>query len=63
VPSRTMGALSFVEDHAWRKRTGRNHDLLHCDETGMKPFSGPHEAMLKPPAITKGPLEAMGKGA
>jgi hypothetical protein len=28
--------------------------LLKCDETGMKPFSGFHEAMVKPLAIRKG---------
>ena len=54
-------ALAFVEDHASactdpgrRRRTGRNQDLLQCDETEMKPFSGFHEGMVKPPAVRKG---------
>jgi hypothetical protein len=34
-----------------RRRTGRNQDPLQCDETGMKPFSGFHEVMVKPLAI------------
>jgi hypothetical protein len=51
-------ALPFVEDQTSactdprkRRRTGRNQDLLQCDETGMKPFSGFHEVMAKPLTI------------
>lgn len=29
----------------------------------MKPFSGIHEGMVKPPTIRKQPSEAMGRGA
>jgi len=30
---------------------GRNQGFLSCDETEMKPFSGLHEAVVKPPAV------------
>ena len=44
---------------------GGNQDLLQCNETkpaGMKPFSGVHEAMVKPPATRKRSLETTGQG-
>jgi hypothetical protein len=42
---------------------GGNQDLPQCNETktaGMKPFSGVHEAIVKPPGIRKRSLETTG---
>jgi hypothetical protein len=47
-----------------RRRLQAGASFQH-DETnlpGMKPFSGFHEGMVKPPAITGGPLETRAKG-
>jgi len=52
-------------DPRGRRRAAENQDVLQCDETkpaGMKPFSGVHEAMVKPSAITNDSLEATGQG-